>query len=54
MIKKFKFNDKAIKALPANDRASKSTELEVSDTLVQGLKCLVGKQVINGFSFVMV
>jgi integrase len=43
MIKKFKFTDKAIKALPANDRTSKSTELEVSDTMVQGLKCLVGK-----------
>lgn len=43
MIKKFKFTDKAIKALPANTRESKSTELEVSDTLVQGLKCLSGK-----------
>jgi integrase len=43
MIKKFKFTDKAIKALPANDRKSKSTELEVSDTVAQGLKCLLGK-----------
>ena len=51
MIKKFKFNDKAIKALPANDRASKSTELEVSDTLVQGLKCLVGKTGNKRFLF---
>jgi len=51
MIKKFKFTDKAIKALPANDRASKSTELEVSDTLVQGLKCLVGKTSNRRFLF---
>ena len=51
MIKKFKFTDKAIKALPANDRLSKSTELEVSDTLVQGLKCLVGKTGNKRFLF---
>lgn len=51
MIKKFKFTDKAINALPANDRASKSTELEVSDTLVQGLKCLVGKTGNKRFLF---
>lgn len=51
IIKKFKFTDKAIKALPANDRASKSTELEVSDTLVQGLKCLVGKTGNKRFLF---
>ena len=51
MIKKFKFTDKAIKALPANDRDSKSTELEVSDTQVQGLKCLVGKTGNKRFLF---
>jgi integrase len=51
MINKFKFTDKAIKALPANDRSSKSTELEVSDTLVQGLKCLVGKTSNRRFLF---
>ncbi|MBA6348316.1 site-specific integrase [Colwellia sp. BRX8-9] len=48
---KLKFTDKAIKALPANDRESKSTELEVSDTLVQGLKCLVGKTGNKRFLF---
>lgn len=51
MIKKFKFTDKNIKDLPANDRTSKSTELEVSDTLVQGLKCLVGKTSNRRFLF---
>ena len=51
MNKKFKFTDKAIKALPANDRDSKSTELEVSDTQVQGLKCLVGKTGNKRFLF---
>ncbi|MFT5816479.1 MAG: hypothetical protein ACI9VT_004258 [Psychroserpens sp.] len=51
MIKKFKFTDTSIRALPANDRASKSTELEVSDTLVQGLKCLAGKTGNKRFLF---
>jgi len=51
MIKRFKFTDKAIKGLPANDRHSKSTELEVSDTMVQGLKCLVGKTGNKRFLF---
>jgi hypothetical protein len=45
MIKRFKFTDKAIKGLPTNPRDSKSTELEVTDTVVQGLKCLVGKTI---------
>jgi hypothetical protein len=53
MIKKFKFTDTSIKALPANERGSQSTELEVSDTQVQGLKCLVGKQAISVSSFVI-
>lgn len=43
MIKQFKFTDKAIKALPANPKDSKSTELEVSDTQVTGLKCSVSR-----------
>lgn len=51
MIKRFKFTDKTIKALPANNRDSKSTELEVSDTQVQGLKCLVGKTGNKRFLF---
>jgi integrase len=51
MIKKFKFTDKAVKTLPANDRTSRSTELEVSDTLIQGLKCLVGKTGNKRFLF---
>lgn len=51
MIKKFKFTDTSIKALPANSRESKSTELEVSDTQVQGLKCLVGKTGNKRFLF---
>ena len=51
MIKKFKFTDTSIKALPANERGSKSTELEVSDTQVQGLKCLVGKTGNKRFLF---
>jgi len=51
MIKKFKFTDTVIKALPDNSRDSRSTELEVSDTLVQGLKCLVGKTGNKRFLF---
>lgn len=41
MIKQFKFTDKAVKALPSNPINSNVNELEVSDTLVPGLKCLV-------------
>jgi integrase len=51
MLKKFKFTDKAIKALPDNPRSSTSTELEVTDTVVQGLKCLVGKTGSKRFLF---
>ncbi len=43
MIKKFKFTDPRIRALPANDPNSASTELEVSDTEVIGLKYLCRK-----------
>jgi integrase len=41
MIKQFKFTDKAVKALPSNPSDSNVTELEVSDTLVLGLKLLI-------------
>jgi integrase len=51
MLKKFKFTDKAIKALPDNPRTSTSTELEVTDTVVQGRKCLVGKTGSKRFLF---
>lgn len=51
MLKRFKFTDKSIKVLPANPRDLKSTELEVSDTEVQGLKCLVGKTGNKRFLF---
>ncbi|WP_392341083.1 tyrosine-type recombinase/integrase [uncultured Shewanella sp.] len=51
MLKKFKFTDKAIKALPDNPRTSNSTELEVTDTVTQGLKCLVGKTGSKRFLF---
>lgn len=51
MLKRFKFTDKAIRALPANPRDAKSTELEVSDTEAQGLKCLVGKSGNKRFLF---
>ena len=51
MLKRFKFTDNAIKALPANSRESKSTELEVSNSEVQGLKCLIGKAGNKRFLF---
>jgi len=43
MIKKFKFTQAKCLAIPANPRESKSTDLELSDTVVSGLKLLVGK-----------
>jgi len=43
MIKKFKFTQSKLAALPANPKESKSSELEVSDTVVVGLKLLIGK-----------
>lgn len=43
MDKQFKFTDARIRALPANPASSRSTELEVSDTELTGLKCLSGK-----------
>ena len=51
MQKRFKFTDKAIRALPNNPRDSSSTELEVTDTQVIGLKCLVGKTGNKRFLF---
>jgi integrase len=49
--KRFKFTDKAVKALPCNLRSSSSTELEFSDTQTIGLKCLVGKTGNKRFLF---
>lgn len=43
MKKKFKFTNASIKALPANSKDAKGTDLEVSDTEIVGLKCLSGK-----------
>ena len=47
----FKFTQKNIAALPAHPKASKSTEQEYSDTLVSGLKVLVGKSGTKKFLF---
>ena len=41
--KRFKFTTSTLSALPANPKSSKSTDLEVSDTIISGLKVLVGK-----------
>ncbi|SGY91324.1 site-specific integrase [Moritella viscosa] len=41
--KKFKFTNANLKSLPSNPTNSSSTELEVSDTEIIGLKCLSGK-----------
>ncbi len=41
--KKFKFTNANLKSLPSNPANSSSTELEVSDTEIIGLKCLSGK-----------
>jgi len=43
MDKKFKFTNECIRTLPANPASASSTDLEVSDTEVIGLKCLSGK-----------
>ena len=43
MEKKFKFTNERIKALPANPKDAKGTDLEFSDTEVIGLKCLSGR-----------
>ena len=49
-IKPFKFTTQSIKSLPANQSLT-STELEVSDTESQGLKCLVGRNGSKRFLF---
>jgi hypothetical protein len=41
--KKFKFTNANLKSLPSNSANSSSTELEVSDIEIIGLKCLSGK-----------
>ena len=41
--KKFKFTNANLKSLPSNPTNSSSTELEVSDREIIGLKCLSGK-----------
>ena len=51
MQKRFKFTDKAIKALPNNPRDSKSTELEVTCLITPNLKCIVGKTGNKRFLF---
>jgi len=51
MITKFKFTQKNIAALPAHSKDSKSTDQEYSDSLVSGLKLLVGKSGNNKFLF---
>ena len=43
MKKQFKFTNANIRALPANPPEAKSSDLEVSDTEIVGLKCLSGK-----------
>ncbi|MFK3975878.1 tyrosine-type recombinase/integrase [Shewanella vesiculosa] len=43
MKTKFKFTNANINALPANPSDAKSTELEFSDSVIIGLKCLSGK-----------
>ena len=41
--KRFKFTNSNISALPPNPKDARSTDLEVSDTVISGLKVLVGK-----------
>lgn len=43
MKKKFKFTNASILAFPANPKDAKSTDLEVSDTEIVGMKCQSGK-----------
>jgi hypothetical protein len=43
MDKQFKFTDARIRALPASPGSASSTDLEVSDTEITGLKCLSGE-----------
>tara|TARA_R110000851_G_scaffold44749_5_gene109929 strand:+ start:2927 stop:3301 length:375 start_codon:yes stop_codon:yes gene_type:complete len=43
ITKRFKFTNTNLKALTSNPANSSSTDLEVSDTEIIGLKCLSGK-----------
>ncbi|OUS29520.1 hypothetical protein A9Q98_06270 [Thalassotalea sp. 42_200_T64] len=51
LTKRFKFTDKTIRSIPNNPTNSNSTDLELSDTQVIGLKCLVGKTGNKRFLF---
>jgi integrase len=51
MITKFKFTQRSIEALPSHAKESKSTDQEYSDSLVSGLKLLVGKNGNKKFLF---
>ena len=51
MITKFKFTQKTIDALPPHAKDSRSTDQEYSDSLVSGLKLLVGKNGNKKFLF---
>jgi integrase len=51
MITKFKFTQKTIDALPSHSKDSRSTDQEYSDSLVSGLKLLVGKNGNKKFLF---
>jgi len=43
MNKRFKFTNEKLRSLPANNPDAASTDLEVSDSDISGLKCLSGK-----------
>ena len=51
MITKFKFTQKTIEALPPHAKDSRSTDQEYSDSIVSGLKLLVGKNGNKKFLF---
>ncbi|PKF50377.1 integrase [Enterovibrio nigricans] len=51
MMKRFKFTNTNLKALPANTAESKTTELEFSDTECSGLKLLSGRSGSKRFLF---
>lgn len=51
MITKFKFTQRSIEALPPHSKDSRSTDQEYSDSLVSGLKLLVGKNGNKKFLF---
>ena len=51
MQTRFKFTNSNLKAIAANDINSRSTELELSDSELSGLKLLVGKSGNKRFLF---